>query len=248
MFFACSLPGRGGSAAARSWIRAITSGARPCRISRPQAVTQSSAAWSRAGWKHQAAFRRYSMTWMKSIRIVTSTSRAAASAVITSIWWLAPSASAIQVRAWPGSRRSAWPNRAAIVSAQLVVMSAMYHRFTARGLSGAGWPGARPMICSGVLGSSGDRTSKTTPVSAIRLHPDFWPVPSRRANACPGRPAALRAVSGRRASGRTATPLPSGEITSGGRSFSPSAAARPAGRQPGPGPGRTAPRPRPPPW
>src|SRR5690349_19140791 len=62
------------------------------------AVTQSSAAGSRAGWKHQAAFHRYSMTWMKSITIVTVMPRLAASARMTLIWWLSPSASAIQAR------------------------------------------------------------------------------------------------------------------------------------------------------
>ncbi len=61
MILACSLPGRGGSAAARALIVLMTWVTWPCRMARPWAVTQSSAAGSRAGWKHQAAFHRYSI-------------------------------------------------------------------------------------------------------------------------------------------------------------------------------------------
>jgi hypothetical protein len=81
--------------------------------------------------------------------------RAAAWPRMTSIWCRSPSTSAIQGRAWPGSRRSAWSKTAAIVSAALAVISQVYHRLTASGPCGAGWPGARPRICSGVRGSSG---------------------------------------------------------------------------------------------
>ena len=76
MFLACSLPGSGGWSAASRVIRAITSGTRPCRMSVAWAVTQSSMAGSRGGWKHQAAFHRYSSTWMKSITMARVMPRA----------------------------------------------------------------------------------------------------------------------------------------------------------------------------
>jgi hypothetical protein len=59
---------------------------------------QVSAAGSPSSWKDQAARHKYSTTCTKSMTIVTSTWRAAASAVIRSIWWLLPSTSATQVR------------------------------------------------------------------------------------------------------------------------------------------------------
>jgi hypothetical protein len=42
--------------------------------------------------------------------MATSMLRRVASAWIRWIWWLLPSASAIQLRAWAGSRRQAWSN------------------------------------------------------------------------------------------------------------------------------------------
>ena len=72
------------------------------------------------------------------------------------------------------------------------------------------------MISSGVRGGpSGAMTSKTQPVSAIRLQPFFSPVPVRLRKVRARLPGAV--ARGRRASGRIATPLPSAEITSGGR-------------------------------
>ena len=103
-----------------------------------------------------------------------------------------------------------------MVSARLAVISQVYQRFTARGPR-AGSPGARAMTSSGVRGGpSGGRTSKTHPVSAIRLQPFFSPVPARFAKVRTRSPGALPVR--RRASGRIATPLPSAEIASGGRS------------------------------
>ena len=98
MILACSLPGRGGWSSASWRIRAMTSPVRPCRMSSAWAITQSSIAGSRGGWKHQAAFHRYSSTWMKSIKMARVMPRAAAWAWNRPSWWTSPSASAIQVR------------------------------------------------------------------------------------------------------------------------------------------------------
>ena len=168
------------------------------------------------------------MTWMKSATMVTLTPRAAASAGITSIWWQSPSTSAIQGRAWAGSRRSASSNSKAMVSARLAVTWRCTTGSPPAGRAGRPGRGPRPMTCSGVLGPSGGaaRRRRSRPRRSA-CSPVFWPVPSRFPNACPGRPAALRAVSARRASGRIATPLPSAEIASG------EPPARPAGRRPG---------------
>src|SRR6266487_415694 len=105
MILACSLPGSGGRPAASCLIVSVTWAARPCRMLSPCAVTQASIAGSRGGWKHQAAFHRYSSTWMKSIKMTRSTPRAAAWSRIRLIWWLSPSTRATQVRSWRGSRR-----------------------------------------------------------------------------------------------------------------------------------------------
>src|SRR5664279_3085111 len=69
--------------------------------------THAAAAGSPSAWQHQAAFHRYSSTWMRSMTTRTDTLRARASAPIRSIWWLFPSTSATQVRWGSGSRRSA---------------------------------------------------------------------------------------------------------------------------------------------
>ena len=91
------------------------------------------------------------------------------------------------------------------------------------------------MTCSGVRGGpSGTATSKTAPVSAIRLQPFFSPVPARFSNVrtrCSGALARLR-----RASGSIATPLPSADSASGG--------SRAALLLPGSGPGPVRSRPR----
>ncbi len=77
-------------------------------------------------------------------------------------------------------------------------------------------PGSGRMTCSGVrAGPSGTATSKTAPVSAIRLQPFFSPVPARFSKVRTRCSGAL--VRRRRASGSIATPLPSAESASGGR-------------------------------
>ena len=59
MFLACSLPGLGGSAAARRPMSAATPADLPRRIASPQSVTwASAAAMFPAGTKHQEAFHR----------------------------------------------------------------------------------------------------------------------------------------------------------------------------------------------
>ena len=126
---------------------------------------------------------------------------------------MSPSTSVIQVRSWPGSRRSASPKILPMVTSRPAVMSQAYQRFTDRGAFLAP-PGSGRMTCSGVRGRSGGRTSNTQPVSAIRLWPFFSPVPVRLAKVrTRGTGVGPRR---RRASGRMATPLPSAEIASGG--------------------------------
>ena len=109
-------------------------------------------------------------------------------------------------------------------------MSQAYQRFTARGAFLPA-PGSGRMTCSGVRGpsgTSGTATSKTQPVSAIRLQPFFSPVPARLSKVRTFWSGAF--VRRRRASGSIATPLPSAEIASGGRRscWSCPAPARPA--------------------
>ncbi len=130
---------------------------------------------------------------------------------------MSPSTRAIQVRAWPGSRRSASSKTLPMVTSRPAVMSQAYQRFTARGRAGLLAPGSGRMTCSGVRRPrpSGTATSKTQPVSAIRLQPFFSPVPARLSKVRTRCSGAL--VRRRRASGSIATPLPSAEIASGGR-------------------------------
>ena len=95
-------------------------------------------------------------------------------------------------------------------------MSQVYQRFSARGGFFAAGPPSGRMTCSGVrAGPSGTATSKTAPVSAIRLQPFFSPVPARFSKVLIRCSGAL--VRRRRASGSIATPLPSAESASGGR-------------------------------
>jgi hypothetical protein len=63
---------------------------------------------------------------------------------MTSIWCRSPSTSAIQGRAWPGSRRSAWPKTALIVSARLAVTCTVYQRPSASGPAGGVWAVSAP--------------------------------------------------------------------------------------------------------
>ncbi len=91
-----------GCRSSRRWWRGGGSRPRPgaalpCRILRAWSATQSSASGSPGSKKDQAAFQRYSSTWMKSMTIVTVTPRLAASAVTASIWVLLPSMRTTQV-------------------------------------------------------------------------------------------------------------------------------------------------------
>ena len=105
-----------------------------------------------------------------------------------------------------------------MVTSRPAVMSQAYQRFSARGGFFLPLPGSGRMTCSGVrAGPSGTATSKTAPVSAIRLQPFFSPVPARFSKVRTRCSGAL--VRRRRASGSIATPLPSAEIASGGRSL-----------------------------
>jgi hypothetical protein len=88
-----------------------------------------------------------------------------------------------------------------MVTSRPAVISQAYQRFSARGRSVAR-PGPGPMTCSGVRGCSGGMTSKTQPVSAIRLWPFFSPVPVRLPKVrtrCSGALARPRRASGRMA-------------------------------------------------
>jgi len=114
----------GGCWRARRVIVAMTSAERPCRMSRTRAVVQASMAGSRGSWNAQAAFHRYSMTWIRSIRMVTATPRAAASASIRAIWCLSPSTRTIQGLSRPGSRRPASSNSQVTDADRSAVMSA----------------------------------------------------------------------------------------------------------------------------
>ena len=77
---------------------------------------------------------------------------------------MSPSASAIQVRRWPGSRRSASSKTLPMVTSRPAVMSVVYQRFTARGAF-LPLPGSGCMTCPGVrAGPAGTWTSKTQPV------------------------------------------------------------------------------------
>src|SRR6266545_2170051 len=82
--------------------------ARPDRMLIAWSWTQVSAWGSPSAWKPQAAFHKYSRTWMRSTRMWTATPRRAASARTRSSWWRAPSTSTTQVRRWEGSRWVAW--------------------------------------------------------------------------------------------------------------------------------------------
>ena len=224
----------------------MTSPARPCRMSSAWAITQSSIAGSRGGWKHQAAFHRYSSTWMKSITMARVMPRAAAAWPGTGRAGSCPRRPG-RSRSGGGRGRGGRPRSKILpmVTSRPAVMSQVYQRFSARGGFVPAVPGSGRMTCSGVrAGPSGTATSKTAPVSAIRLQPFFSPVPARFSKVRTRCSGAL--VRRRRASGSIATPLPSAEIASGGRPCPCSCpAAGTAAACPGAGPGRTAPRPRP---
>src|SRR6202050_4884641 len=89
-----------------------------------RAAVQSSMTGSRAGKRAQPAFHTYSMTWIRSMRMVTVTPRRAASASIRAIWWLSPSTRAMQFLSCRGSRSSAWSKSQVTDSDRSAVMSA----------------------------------------------------------------------------------------------------------------------------
>jgi hypothetical protein len=99
----------------------------PCRILLTWVRTQVSAAGSPAGWKHHAAFHTYSITWIRSMTMVTVTLCRRASARMRSIWWVLPSTSATQVRRCCGSRRVASANPSAMTVAASWVIEAVSH-------------------------------------------------------------------------------------------------------------------------
>src|SRR6266498_178024 len=102
------------SPAPTAWasIAAMVWAACPDKVLIAWVATHASAWGSPSAWKHQAAFHKYSRTWMRSMRMWTLTPRRAASARARSSWWRAPSTSTTQVRRWVGSRCSAWSKTA----------------------------------------------------------------------------------------------------------------------------------------
>ena len=86
-----------------------------------------------------AALHRYSSTCTKSTTIVILTFRLRASKRIRSIWWLAPSTSAIHVRRCLGSRLSASSKIRLMTSAGAWTMLAVSHLFLATGPGAGSW-------------------------------------------------------------------------------------------------------------
>src|SRR6266508_707909 len=119
-------------------MAAATVLARPARMAWAWLATHPSAALSPSRQKHQAAFHRYSMTWMKSMMMCTRASWSAAWVLMRSIWWLLPSTRATQVRRWSGSRRVASSKTAAMTSAASAATLAVSHLPRA---AGPGWAG-----------------------------------------------------------------------------------------------------------
>ena len=246
MILACSLPGSGGCSSASRAIRAITSAARPCRMSSPWAVTQSSMAGSRGAWKHQAAFHRYSSTWMKSTRMARVMPRAAAWAWNRPSWWMSPSTSAIQVRQVTGV-------------AAVGLVEDLADGDVAAGGDVAGVPAVlRPrrllLALAGIRahdllrgprlrrpGRRRRRRTRSRPSACSPSSPRSRPACRRSAPAAPGPWSGGGAPRG--ASPRPCRP-PRSPAAAGSRPACPGPGpAGPAG--PGAGPGRTAPRPRP---
>src|SRR6266545_2484078 len=120
-------------------MAAATVLARPARMAWAWLATHPSAALSPSRQKHQAAFHRYSMTWMKSMMMCTRASWSAAWVLMRSIWWLLPSTRATQVRRWSGSRRVASSKTAAMTSAASAATLAVSHLPRAAGPGGSGW-------------------------------------------------------------------------------------------------------------
>ena len=101
--------------------------------------------------------------------IVTLTPRLRASKRIRSIWWLAPSTSATQVRRCLGSRRSASSKVRRITAAGVVTTLAHNHLCRAIGPGAGWWPsGAAETRMSATVRGAGV-ASYTAPISAIRL-------------------------------------------------------------------------------
>ena len=144
---------------------------------------------------------------------------------------MSPSTSAIQVRAWPGSRRSASSKILPMVTSRPAVMSQAYQRFTARGAFLPA-PGSGRMTCSGVRagrparpGRRRRRRSRSRPSACSLSSPRSRPACRRSVPSGPG-----PSSGGGAPPGSIATPLPSAEIASGGRRscWSCPAPARPA--------------------
>ena len=126
--------GPGEFAAAWRSMSAMTPREFPRRMSVPQMATCFSAAvLSPAGVKQRAAFHRYSMTWMRSMRMGMVMPRFPASARNMSIWWVLPSARAIHCRLRAGSRRSISAKTQAMTAAQLETIPQVYQRLRACG-------------------------------------------------------------------------------------------------------------------
>ena len=88
---------------------------------------------------------------MKSMQIVTVMPRLAASAVTASIWVLFPSMRTTHSRLWPGSRRSASSNAAAMTAGMSSVTEAVSHLPFACGSRGFSLPlrfACRPALSS----------------------------------------------------------------------------------------------------
>src|SRR6266540_3613886 len=117
------------SPACTAWpsIAATAWATRPDRMLIAWVATHASACGSPSAWKHQAAFHKYSRTWMRSMRMWTATPRRAASARTRSSWWRAPSTSTTQVRRWVGSRWVAWSNTVAMTCSLLAVTEPVSH-------------------------------------------------------------------------------------------------------------------------
>jgi hypothetical protein len=140
---------------------------------------------------------------MKSQMMVTVMPCAAAWAWIQRIWSLLPSASAIQVRWRPGSRRLASANTAATTADVSAATLAVTHLPRVLGPGGRG-PGSK--IASAVRGTG--VTPNTAPTPAIRLRVRTSPRGSRPS--CLGTARrALRAARGRSWPGSIMMPLPS---------------------------------------
>ena len=132
----------------------------PRRILRAWSATHSSAAGSPLSKKDQAAFHKYSRTWMKSMTTVTVMPRLAASVVTVSICVLFPSTRTTHSRLCCRSRRSASSKAAAMTAGMSSVTEAVSHFPRACGSRGFclpfGLPGLRLVLPSLLRGGADD--------------------------------------------------------------------------------------------